>query len=166
MILGALGEGFPTRVRVLAIALSGAIDICGLGAFVEEILDAVLDEGSFRGDFGLAGALGGDALAVLGGGGGDAALFFAEAPALQVAAGFGRKVEGVVDGAAVIVAEAAGGFGAGDWGEGGVACLGVDELVGWGQWWLVALVLGRLVGFEASECVAESALDDVLGVAC
>ena len=166
MILGALGKGFSTRVCVLAVALSGAVRLCGLGALVEEVLDAVLDKGGFGGDFGLAGALGDDALAVLGGGGGDAALFFAEAPALQVAAGFGREVEGILDGAAVVVAEAAGGFGAGDGGEGGVARLGVDELVGWGKWWLVALVLGSLVGLEASECVAESALDDVFGVAC
>jgi hypothetical protein len=109
LVLRAQGKRF-TCVGVFPVAFCRSIGYDRLARFVEEVLDAVLDGGGFGRDAWFAGALGCEALAVFGGCGFDAALFFAEASALELAADFGWQVLGLVDGAAVVVAEATCGF--------------------------------------------------------
>lgn len=107
----------------------------------------------------------GDALAILGGCGFDTTFFFVEAALFELATNFWGQILGFVDGAAVVVAEAAGGLGSGDGCERDFVSARVDESIGRGQWWLVSFVLRCFVVFEATEGIAKSALDNVLSVA-
>jgi hypothetical protein len=152
-------------VRVLSVPLCGPVDSGRFTAFVEEVLDAVLDGRCLGGNAGFALALLGDALAVFSGRGFDAAFFFVEAALFKFATDFWGQVLGFVDSAAVVVAETTGCFGAGDGCECDFASVGVYELVCRSQWWLITFVFRCLVVFEATECVAESAFNNVLGVA-